>query len=287
MSTPPDLRLRDATPDDLPAIAELRASVGWSVHEWALRVVIGRPGARCVVVVDGEGRVGGVGSGIVYAPLGFVGNMIVAESHRRRGVGSAILEAVTAYLEGDGCTRLELNATSEGRPLYERHGFASIGRSSTARLPRALELSRDPAVSIRQAGHADLDQLAVYDLPRFGGDRRELLAMLLGDAAARVLLAERDRELVGYACIRPDETRVGPLVADAPSVAATLVIEAFEAAPSAYEVRLNLPPNNETGAAWLRRLGVPIEPWDGRMARGTPLRRRDDTIYGMTVGALG
>lgn len=287
MRLPTDLTFREATLDDLAAIGRLRTSVGWSVNEWALRVVIGNPGATCVVVVDREGRIGGVGSGIVYRPLGFVGNMIVAEPQRRRGVGSAILEAVTDYLQGEGCTRLELNATSEGRPLYERHGFASIGRSSTARLPRALEVSRDPSVSIRQAGDADLDELATYDLPRFGGDRRALLAMLLDDPAAPVLLAERDGALVGYACIRPDETRVGPLLADAPSVAETLVVEAFAMAPSAYEIRLNLPPNNADGAEWLRALGVAIDPWDGRMARGQPVERRDGTIYGMTVGALG
>jgi len=287
MSLPTDFSLRDATLDDLPAIGQLRTSVGWSVNEWALRAVIGSPGARCVVVADSEGRVGGVGSGIVYPPLGFVGNMIVAEAHRRRGVGSVILEAVTAYLEGEGCTRLELNATSDGRPLYERHGFASIGRSSTARLGRDLPLSRDASVSVRRAGPAEVDELAAYDRPRFGGDRRRLLGLLLDDPAASVLRAERSGRLAGYASVRPSEPRVGPVLADAPSVAETLLVEAFGAAPAAHELRLNLPPNNGSGAEWLGRLGVAIEPWDGRMARGDPVERRPDTIYGMTVGALG
>jgi GNAT superfamily N-acetyltransferase len=287
MPLPSDLSLRDATLDDLPAIAALRTSVGWSVNEWALRAVIDSPGARCVVVGDREGRIGGVGSGIVYLPLGFVGNMIVAEAHRRRGLGSAILEAVTTYLEGEGCTRLELNATSDGRPLYERHGFASIGRSATARLSRDLSLSPDASVTIRRADPADLADLAGYDLPRFGGDRSRLLPLLLDDPAAAVLLAERDGVIAGYACVRAGELRVGPVLADAPSVAETLVMEAFGAAPAAKELRLNLPPNNRAGAEWLGRLGVAIEPWDGRMARGEPLERRSDTIYGMTVGALG
>jgi hypothetical protein len=53
------------------------------------------------------------------------------------------------------------------------------------------------------------------------------------------------------------------------------------------EWRLNLPPGNRPGAEWLRGMGVVVEPWDGRMARGPQVPRRDDTIYGMTVGALG
>lgn len=287
MTLPDDLTLRDATPDDLPAIAELRTAVGWSVNEWALRAVIGQPAASCLVAVDAVGALAGVGSGIVYGPLGFVGNMIVADSQRRRGVGSAIIDGIVSYLEAAGCTRLELNATSDGRPLYERHGFASIGRSAAARLARGLPLARDASVSIRHARPADIDDLAAYDLPRFGGDRRALLAMLLDDPAALILRAERAGTLAGYACVRPDAPRIGPLVADDPSVAEALVAESFDLAPSAYELRLNLPPNNRSGTDWLHRLGVPIEPWDGRMARGTTIERRDDTIYGMTVGALG
>lgn len=286
MTLPHDLPLRDATLDDLPAIARLRESVGWGVNEWALRAVIGHAFARCFVI-DGEGDMAGVGSGIVYGPLGFVGNMIVAEAHRRRGVGSAILEAVTAFLEAAGCRRLELNATREGRPLYERHGFASTGRSATTQLGRDLHLSRDPSVSLRRLDPDGLEALVAYDRPRFGGDRRALLELLLGDPDAVFVAAERNGAIAGYACFRTDGPRVGPLLADEPSVAETLLAEAFESLPDATEIRLNLPPDNRPGAEWLRALGLAIEPWDGRMARGPRLPRREETIYGMTVGALG
>ena len=85
-----------------------------------------------------------------------------------------MLVAVTDFLEGAGCVRLELNATPDGRPLYERHGFESIGRSLTARVPRTARLARDAALTVRRAGLDDLDSLAAYDRPRFGGDRRSL-----------------------------------------------------------------------------------------------------------------
>ena len=287
MSLPDDLTQRDATLDDLAAIAALRESVGWGVNEWALRLVVERPGARCVVATDPEGAVVAVGSGIVYGPLGFVGNMIVAASHRRRGVGAAILEAVTRFLEGAGCRRLELNATAEGRPLYERHGFRSIGRSSTTQVAAGTSLARDPSVSTRRAEPGDLDAIAAYDRPRFGGDRRALLAALLADDAATFLLAERNGTPAGYGCVRHDAPRAGPLLAEDPAAAETLLVEAFEQLPSDAVLRLNLPPNNRPGAEWLHRIGATVELWDGRMARGATLPRREETIYGMTVGALG
>ena len=37
----------------------------------------------------------------------------------------------------------------------------------------------------------------------------------------------------------------------------------------------------------LESLGVELDPWDGRMALGRPIPRRESTIYGSVVGALG
>lgn len=285
MSLPDNLALRDATLADLPGIGELRVAAGWTVREWALRAVIGQSHARCVLAVETDGSVVGVGSGIAYRPIGFVGNMVVAEGHRRMGIGSAVLNAITDFLAA-GCPRLELYATAEGRPLYERHGFETIGTSVTARIERERGLSADPSVDVRRATVTDLAAIARYDRPRFGGDRQSLLRMLLTDPASPFVLASRDDNLVGYACVRPKAPRVGPLLADEPSVAEALLVEAFAMAP-ADELRLNLPPNNRSGAAWLRGLGIEVEPWDGRMARGPRVPRRDETVYGMAVGALG
>jgi GNAT superfamily N-acetyltransferase len=286
MILPRVLSLREATVDDMRAIAALRESVGWGVNEWALRAVIGQPFARCVVV-DGPDAVAGVGSGIVYGELGFVGNMIVGPEQRRRGLGSAILETIMTWLETRGCRRLELNATSEGRPLYQRHGFASVGRSATATLGRDLPLvPPDAPMEVRPATPDDTEAIVAYDRPRFGADRGALLGLLLADPGHPFLVAEHDGQMRGYAGLRSDPARLGPFVADDPMVAACLVAEAF-ARIDAATLRLNLPPGNRPGAAWLRGLGVHVEPWDGRMARGAPLPRREETIYGMTVGALG
>lgn len=287
MSLPAELSIRDATTEDLAAIAALREGAGWGVHEWALRAVIGQPHARCVLATDEDGALVGVGSGIAYGQLGFVGNMIVSAPFRRRGVGSAILETVTRFLEAAGCQRLELNATSEGRPLYERYGFRTIGTSATARIPRDAGLAVDREVDVRDASSDDIGYVIAYDRPRFGGDRGPLLEQLLTDSHGRALIAQRGGEIAGYACLRTDPARIGPFLADEPRVAEALLAWAFASAPNVTDLRLNLPPGNGPGAAWLRRLGVEVEPWDGRMGRGPRIPRRDETVYGMAVGALG
>lgn len=287
MPLPEELQLRTAGADDLQPIADLRAAVGWAAHGWALRAAMEAPHARSLVACDVSGSIVGVGSGIVYGALGFVGNMVVAEGHRRRGIGAAILDAVLAYLEARGCTRIELYATQDGRPLYAGRGFSLTGPSAVAQVDRATDLGAAASVVVTEAGPPAIDALAGYDAPRFGGNRSPLLAMMLADPARPLLMAIDGGAPAGYAWLRPDGPRLGPFVADAPVVAAALLAEAFERAPGADALGLNLPMANRAGTEWLRGLGVALEPWDGRMARGPQIARRDDTIYGNVVGALG
>jgi hypothetical protein len=141
---------------------------------------------------------------------------------------------------------------------------------------------------VSEAAPDDLDALAAYDGPRFGGDRRPLLAMMLADADRPLLVARRrDGTVAGFAWLRAEADRLGPFVADDPGIAGGILLAAFARAPSAAQLTLNLPTANRAGTAWLRGLGVELEPWDGRMGRGPEIARRDDTIYGNAVGALG
>jgi GNAT superfamily N-acetyltransferase len=280
------LRLRHAEGSDLPRIAELREAVGWSVHEWALRIVLETRDARCLVVVEAGDRIVGVGSGIAYGAMGFVGNMIVDEARRRSGIGGAILESVLQFLEQRGAHRFELYATSDGRPLYRRYGFEPMGSSAMVSVPR-LGASEAADASLSEAGPDALAELAAFDTPRFGGDRSAVLGWMLDDAARPLIVARHEGAVVGYGWIRPDGDRIGPLVADTPEVAVALIREAFGYLPAADSLSLNLPAGNRAGAARLAELGARTEPWGGRMGRGRPPSRRDDTVYANVVGALG
>lgn len=287
MPLPHDMSLRTADLRDVPAILELRRQVGWAAHEWALRLAIEPASARCFLVESSERRLVAVGSGVAYTPLGFVGNMIVAEEHRRHGIGSAVLDAVVRFLDGAGCTRLELFATEQGRPLYARHGFDHIEPGSRVRLPRGLASAPPTDLVVTDAEPGALEVLISYDTPRFGGERRALLRAMLADPDRPTLVATGGDSVVGYGWLRPDDDRIGPWMADEPEVAAAILAEAFRRLPDRPELTANVPMSNRPGVDWIRGLGVEPDPWDGRMARGAAIPRREDSIYGNTVGALG
>jgi GNAT superfamily N-acetyltransferase len=287
MPLPDGLHLRAAEADDLPRVAELRETAGWVAQEWALRAVLDPSHARCVVAVDGENHVVGVGSGVAYRPLGMVGNMIVDPAHRRRGIGGAILDAVLEFLDARGSTRLELSATDDGRPLYARAGFTPAEPGISALLPRISAVEDGDGADLSDAAPDALGELAAYDTPRFGGDRSPLLATMLADLERPLVVARQAGAIVGWAWLRPENERVGPLVADTPDIAVALVAAAMRRLPGTNPLRLNMPASNRAGAARLRVLGAALLPWDQRMARGPQVPRREDAMYANAVGALG
>ena len=280
--------IRAATEADLPAIAALRRSVGWNVYRWALLDAMRPPQAR-MYVVEEPGGVMAIGSGIAYGRLGVVGNMVVSAAHRGRGLGRRVLQAVVAFLEERGCSQLELYATADGRRLYEHYGFELSGPSVAVSIPRQIAeaLPSDGVVTAGAAGD-DLERLASYDAPRFGADRSPILAAALADPERPVLIASDGAgSIVGYAVLRPDGTRLGPFVADQPSVAGALLATAAPLAPGVEAIGAQLPGENVVGIGWLEGIGASVEPWDGHMRRGSGVARRDETIYGNAIGALG
>lgn len=74
--------------------------------------------------------------------------MMVADTHRGRGIGRALLAATLTRLEATpGLAQVTLSVTSSNRAaigLYEAHGFARYGRLTDAiRLPDGRRLDKD------------------------------------------------------------------------------------------------------------------------------------------------
>lgn len=283
------MHIRRATPADLPHVRALRDAAEWKTQPWAVRDAMRAPNARFFLAIDGD-EVVGMGSGISYGRLGVVGNMVVAPSHRRRGIGSTILGEVLDFLEGRGVERMELFATAAGKPLYERHGFAGLEPGTLAEIPADAGARLGIGdVTVRRAGPIDLMELAAYDAPRFGGDRTPILRAALADPERPTLLAMRAGVLRGYAVVREGGTRLGPWLADDTEAAAALLHGSLNRRPPQLTapVLTMAPAENATGRAWLASVGARLSGSDGRMARGPAIPRRLETVYGNAVGALG
>ena len=143
-----DIRIRTAEPGDAAALVELAREIGGEPEGWLLadsnwrsvgderrfvRALRRHPnGALLVAEVDGEiaGRLSLARdphpSSAHVADLG----LMVAASHRRRGVGTALLGAAEAWARAAGVSKLELHVFPHNAPaiaLYERCGYDREG----------------------------------------------------------------------------------------------------------------------------------------------------------------
>jgi hypothetical protein len=131
--------------------------------------------------------------------------VLVDDSHRRRGFGTKMLDAVLDLGRARGVRRFGLDATHLGRPVYLRRGFADaigIDRWLRPAAPRSTEEHVTPLPADRM----DMD----LDLRSCGVDRRRLLSHLAGEPAVRLIAGEG-----AYALLRPGRAadHVGPVIA--------------------------------------------------------------------------
>jgi RimJ/RimL family protein N-acetyltransferase len=142
------IAIRRATPHDAPALVELAESIGREEGRWILgtgpwrsvaderrylRSIERYPDAAVLVAEDGRRIVGRLSlsrdphpASRHVADLG----LMVAESHRRQGVGRAMLDEAVGWARTAGVRKLELHVLPWNMPalgLYEAFGFEREG----------------------------------------------------------------------------------------------------------------------------------------------------------------
>ena len=116
-------------PEYVPQVAEIENqsfSLPWS--EDAFYGELDNPLATYVVAVDND-TVRGFGGVHIIAGEGYITNIAVIESARRKGIGKMLLEKIIGICK-DKCTflTLEVRASNTGaRALYENLGFKTLG----------------------------------------------------------------------------------------------------------------------------------------------------------------
>lgn len=250
------LTVRPATPDDHAAFARLfpRLEVDDETPSPA------RFEAEMVAttrLAELDGAIAGYTYFQIFGDRGYVRHVVTDAAAVRRGVATALLEAVRAEVRARGLARWCLNVKPENaaaRALYERLGMRPAYAS------RALRLDWAVVDGLPRGGAAGREALPADDLAaleaRFGLPAGQLSkhAALPGRALG---LAERGARVVGLAAFDPGFPGAYPFDADDLD-AARAALEAVR--PHARHAHLNLVlearprPGGPTGGAVARAL---------------------------------
>jgi GNAT superfamily N-acetyltransferase len=245
------------------------------------RFVAVQPDGLAVVEVDGT--VVGTGCCVAYpdGKFGWIGLVATLPAFQRQGIGTTITEFLSNVLTDYGCASV-LDASAAGGPVYERMGFADRGLTRVM----GYEGNGDPSTANVEECEAlttgDLDEVARFDAPRFGANRRELLAKVVDQHPGRALVLRRRGKVAGF--LVAHESTLAPVVTDT-SESLTGLITAALRLDWATPPRINVPP--ESGhLATLQRLGFEVRRELRHMRRGIEVLpgRRESIAAAVSLG---
>lgn len=219
------------------------------------------------------------------AGFAFLGLHLVAPAHRGRGLGldlwrRALDTLPSTYVVG-------INGVPAQEATYRRSGFVLAHR--TARWGGRIRGVPPPSPAVRDLTPEDLPAVAAYDLGLFLAARPKFLEPWVTGTATRRSVGYFDGdELVGYGTVRQchDGWRVGPLFADGPGIAESLV-SALVGPVAPGPVFLDVPEPNVHALTMARRLGLAPVFATARMFRGPVLDQPLRRIFAITTLELG
>src|ERR1700733_5772639 len=171
------MHLRAMTKRDIPDAQCLKEIAGWNQTETDWQRFLDAGGAGCFVA-ELDGQVCGTATTIAFENrFAWVGMVLVDPAYRSRGIGTRLLDKTIEYLDALHIPCLKLDATPQGRPLYEKLGFLpeyEIERWTLRRSPiQMTELSGADRGS--DISPSLLEDIFETDREIFGADRSFLL----------------------------------------------------------------------------------------------------------------
>ena len=275
------IEYRDLTPGDIPAGLRLCRIAGWNqlAADWELFLRLSPNGCRAAVW---DGRVVGTVTTVNYENrFAWIGMVLVDPEIRGRGVGTRLLQEATSILRGVPSIRLD--ATPQGRPVYQRLGFKDeyplcrmqLAEGTTAaRFHDAgtglSSLSQVQGLSIRPMQIEDLVTVAEADHRVFGANRLEVLSWALEQSPKYAWLATGPAGLEGYCFGRHgfNSDQIGPIHSPRELVSHQLVTACLSRLKPGTRVIVDPFHHSPSWIDWLQQAGfVYLRPFT-RMALG-------------------
>ena len=273
---------------DVAGALALSDAAGWNqtAEDWGLFMQHGRVfGCRAE-----EGGLVATAAALPYASgCGWISMVLVAASHRHRGLATRLLDACVAALREAGSSPV-LDATAAGREVYRRNGFVggfAFDRwqgDSTA--PPAMQTNDAAATRDRPVGEPDIACITALDAAATGIDRAFLLRSFVARSHTQALLTP-DKSGFVIARAGRQATQIGPLVAAGESDAMALLAAVIETCSG--RMFIDTPVRWRALAAFLGRRGFSRQRSFVRMTveAGSPLLAANDRVFAIAGPEFG
>ena len=201
--------IRTIKPLDFNFIIGLAALEDIRYSEKDLKRIVDFEPEGCFIALDGKQRLGIVTT-ITYGNVGWIGNLLVEKSTRRRGTGTKLVKEALEYMQKKDVKVPKLYCFPKRIPFYRRLGFKTeinvqvmVGKGK-----------KNPFSEVKQLSENALHAMLLLDKKIFGADRSRLLCRLHQEFPKNCFAAYYKKKLVGYIMANgsEDEYELGPWV---------------------------------------------------------------------------
>ena len=280
-----DCTIRTMRSDEIEIAIEFAALEGWNpgLHDascfhaadpggFLVAECLGQP-VGCIAAVSYAGR------------FGFIGLYIVAPAWRGRGIGRRLWTEGMARLAGQV---VGLDGVPAQQENYRRSGF-ELAWQNVRFAGAARCTGRTEPAQIVPLGAVDFALLCADDRRVFPAPRAEFLRCWIAMPDAAGLGWLEQGRVAGWGLIRRcrEGHKIGPLVADDPSIASALFAALCERVPVGDTVYLDIPMPNADALTLAQAQGLHGVFETARMYAGAAPACELQRVYGITTFELG
>ena len=195
---------------DFQFATKIANSMDWKMAKEDFEFMISLEPEGCFVAFQGSTRVG-IATCISFDKVGWFGNLIVKEKHRKKGVGTLLVKHAVNYLQSKGVQTIGLYAYPHLTGFYGNLGFHSEQDFSVLHVEKLDFLA---AETLPRGGSQQIQAIEKFDARCFGGNRKRLLESIILEKNNLCYYKSKGNDVEGYAAATVYEKTawIGPLV---------------------------------------------------------------------------
>lgn len=203
-------RVEKMSAEDFDFAVQITDQMNWNLTAADFEFMVELEPNGCFVLREDSERIG-LAATVNFGKVGWFGNLIVNESHRKKGAGSQLVKHSVKYLTSRHAKTIGLYAYFDKIPFYKRLGF-EYDSEFTVLKGKGSSLPVESAV--RKAKEQDLQEIIEFDRSCFGASRRKLLEPIILDKDNLCYVSVEGDQMVGYvvAKVYRQMGEIGPLM---------------------------------------------------------------------------